>query len=194
MFTTQSRSNMYEWRTSVAADFAIWRCASSLAFPGGDVTLEFTFISMPTSLAVTVSTVTLPMAFTQKEFYTVRKKATVQSSINFLSLQNHFLPLKISRAPRSLLKIINLCIFLSQLSLYMYNYTNKSSQCIFALAYKESDLRKKAFVKKWQERLLKSLTLPFEVYALLECMLASLYVCFLKQSLKLFIWNQPLRK
>lgn len=49
---------------SVAADFAIWRCASSLALPGGDVALEFTFISMPTSLAVTVSTVTLSVAST----------------------------------------------------------------------------------------------------------------------------------
>lgn len=87
-------SNVNEWHTSVAADFAIWRCASSFAFPGGDVTLEFAFISMPTSLAVTVSTVTLPMAFTQKEFYTVRKKATFQSTINFLSLQkSFFLPL-----------------------------------------------------------------------------------------------------
>lgn len=49
---------------SVAADLAIWRCASSLALPGGDVALEFTFISMPTSLAVTVSTVTLAVAST----------------------------------------------------------------------------------------------------------------------------------
>lgn len=47
---------------SVAADFAIWRCASPLAFPWADVTLEFTFVSMPTSSAVTVSTVTLAVA------------------------------------------------------------------------------------------------------------------------------------
>lgn len=51
-------------RPSVTADLAIWRCTSSLALPGGDGALEFTFISMPTSLAVTVSTVTLAMAST----------------------------------------------------------------------------------------------------------------------------------
>lgn len=49
---------------SVAADFAIWRGASPLAFPWADVTLEFTFVSMPTSSTVTVSTVTLAMAST----------------------------------------------------------------------------------------------------------------------------------
>lgn len=49
-------------QTSVAADLAIWRCASPLTLPWADVTLEFTFISMPTSRAVTVSTVTLSMA------------------------------------------------------------------------------------------------------------------------------------
>lgn len=49
---------------SVAADFAIWRCASPLAFPWADVTLELTFVSMPTSSTVTVSTVTLAMAST----------------------------------------------------------------------------------------------------------------------------------
>lgn len=52
-------------QTSVAADFAIWRCASPLAFPWADVTLEFTFVSMPTSSTVTVSTVTLAMAWKQ---------------------------------------------------------------------------------------------------------------------------------
>lgn len=77
------RSKADGGHTSVAADLAIWRCASSLALPGGDVALEFTFISMPTSLAVTVSTVTLAVAFTQNEFYTVRKKATLKSRINF---------------------------------------------------------------------------------------------------------------
>lgn len=71
-------SDEHERHTSVTADFAIWRCASSLALPGGDVTLEFAFISMPTSLAVTVSTVTLSVAFTQNEFYTVRKESNFQ--------------------------------------------------------------------------------------------------------------------
>lgn len=52
-------------QTSVAADFAIWRCASPLALPWADVTLEFTFVSMPTSGTVTVSTVTLAMAWKQ---------------------------------------------------------------------------------------------------------------------------------
>lgn len=47
--------------TSVAADFAIWRGASSLAFPRADVTLEVTFVSMPTGSTVTVSTITLAM-------------------------------------------------------------------------------------------------------------------------------------
>lgn len=47
--------------TSVATDFAIWRRASPLAFPGADVTLEFAFVSMPTSSTVTVSTITLAM-------------------------------------------------------------------------------------------------------------------------------------
>jgi len=78
LFFPQLRGNEYERHTSVAADFAIWRCTSSLALPGGDVTLEFAFISMPTSLAVTVSTVTLSVAFTQNEFYTVRKKSSFQ--------------------------------------------------------------------------------------------------------------------
>lgn len=48
--------------TSVAADFAIWRHASSLAFPRADVTLEFTFVSMPTGSTVTVSAITLAMS------------------------------------------------------------------------------------------------------------------------------------
>ena len=52
-------------QTSVAADFAIWRCASPLALPWADITLEFTFVSMPTSSTVTVSTVTLAMAWKQ---------------------------------------------------------------------------------------------------------------------------------
>lgn len=52
-------------QTSVAADFAIWRCASPLAFPRADVTQEFTSVSMPTSSTVTVSTVTLAMAWKQ---------------------------------------------------------------------------------------------------------------------------------
>ena len=52
-------------QTSVAADFAIWRCASPFAFPWADITLEFTFVSMPTSSTVTVSTVTLAMAWKQ---------------------------------------------------------------------------------------------------------------------------------
>lgn len=50
-------------QTSVAADFAIWRRASPPAFPGADVTLEFTSVSMPTGSTVTVSTVTLAMAW-----------------------------------------------------------------------------------------------------------------------------------
>lgn len=49
---------------SVAADFAIRRCAPFLALPWADVTLEFAFVAMPTSLAVTVSTVTLSVAST----------------------------------------------------------------------------------------------------------------------------------
>lgn len=53
-------------QTSVAADFAIWRRASPLAFPWADVALVFTFVSMPTSSTVTVSTVTLAMAWKQK--------------------------------------------------------------------------------------------------------------------------------
>lgn len=65
-------------QTSVTADLAIRRCASPLAFPWADVTLEFTFISMPTSRAVTVSTVTHSMACNQrwhvKERETKRKK------------------------------------------------------------------------------------------------------------------------
>lgn len=51
-------------RASVAADFAIWRCTSAFAFPWTHVALEFTFVSMPTSSTVTVSTVTLAMAST----------------------------------------------------------------------------------------------------------------------------------
>lgn len=54
-------------QTSVAADFAIWRCAFPLAFPWVDVTLELTFVSMPTSSTVTVSTVTLAMAWKDME-------------------------------------------------------------------------------------------------------------------------------
>lgn len=50
--------------TSVAADFAIWGCAPPLAFPWADVTLKLTFVSMPTSSTVTVSTVALAMAST----------------------------------------------------------------------------------------------------------------------------------
>ena len=56
-------------QTSVAADFAIWRCASPFAFPWADVTLEFTFVSMPTSSTVTVSTVTLAMAWKQMRMH-----------------------------------------------------------------------------------------------------------------------------
>lgn len=52
-------------QTSVAADFPIWSLASPLAFPWADVTLEFTFVSMPTRSTVTVSTVTLAMAWKQ---------------------------------------------------------------------------------------------------------------------------------
>lgn len=51
-------------RASVAADFAIWRCTSAFAFPWAHVALEFTFVSMPTSSTVAVSTVTLAMAST----------------------------------------------------------------------------------------------------------------------------------
>lgn len=57
-------------QTSVAADFAIWRCASPLALPWADITLEFTFVSMPTSSTVTVSTVTLAMAWKQIRAHT----------------------------------------------------------------------------------------------------------------------------
>lgn len=70
-------------QTSVAADFAIWRCASPLAFPWADVTLEFTSVSMPTSSTVTVSTVTLAMAWKQ-----IRKQ---QGRSSPLSMQNRFL-------------------------------------------------------------------------------------------------------
>lgn len=52
-------------QTSVAADFAVWRRAPPLALPWADVTLEFTFVSMPTSSTVTVSTVTLAVAWKQ---------------------------------------------------------------------------------------------------------------------------------
>lgn len=62
---------------SVAADFAIWRCASPLAFPWADVTLEFTFVSMPTSSTVTVSTVTLAMASTHLSGVLVQTLAVV---------------------------------------------------------------------------------------------------------------------
>lgn len=48
--------------TSVAADFSIWRHASSLALPRADVTLEFTFVSMPTGSTVTVSAITVAMS------------------------------------------------------------------------------------------------------------------------------------
>lgn len=108
MFSSQSRSNAYEWHTSVAADFAIWRCASSLALPGGDIALEFTFISMPTRLAVTVSTVTLSVAFTQNEFYTVRKKATLKAELTFYHFVIIFVFWNNIPAPQSLLKIIKL--------------------------------------------------------------------------------------
>lgn len=63
--------------SSVAADFAIWRCASPLAFPWADVTLEFTFVSMPTSSTVTVSTVTLAMASTHLSGVLVQTLAVV---------------------------------------------------------------------------------------------------------------------
>lgn len=53
-------------QTSVAAYFAIWRCASPPAFPWADVTLKLTFVSMPTGRTVTVSTVTLPVAWKYK--------------------------------------------------------------------------------------------------------------------------------
>lgn len=109
MFSSQLRSNVYEWHTSVTADFAIWRCASSLALPGGDIALEFAFISMPTSLAVTVSTVTLSMAFTQNEFYTVRKKATSKAELTFYPFVIIFAFWSNIPAPYSLLKIIKLC-------------------------------------------------------------------------------------
>lgn len=69
-------------QTSVAADLAIWRCASTFTLPWADVTLEFTFISMPTSRAVTVSTVTLSMACNHK--YRMKEK-TNQSSWAFLN-------------------------------------------------------------------------------------------------------------
>lgn len=49
---------------SVATDFAVWRCTSAFAFPWAHVALEFTFVSMPTSSTVAVSTVTLAMAST----------------------------------------------------------------------------------------------------------------------------------
>lgn len=62
---------------SVAADFAIWRRASPLAFPWADVTLEFTFVSMPTSSTVTVSTVTLAMASTHLSGVLVQTLAVV---------------------------------------------------------------------------------------------------------------------
>lgn len=62
---------------SVAADFAIWRCASPLAFPWADVTLEFTFVSMPTSSTVTVSTVTLAMASTHLSGVLIKTLAVV---------------------------------------------------------------------------------------------------------------------
>lgn len=52
-------------QTSVAANFAIWWCASPLALPWADVTLEFTLVSMPTGSTVTVATVTLAMAWKQ---------------------------------------------------------------------------------------------------------------------------------
>lgn len=65
-------------QTSVAADFAIWRRAFPPAFPWADVTLEFTSVSMPTSSTVTVSTVTLAMAWKQ-----IRKQQ-VMSSLLFV--------------------------------------------------------------------------------------------------------------
>lgn len=63
--------------SSVAADFAVWRCASPLAFPRADVTLEFTFVSMPTSSTVTVSTVTLAVASTHLSCVLVQALAVV---------------------------------------------------------------------------------------------------------------------
>lgn len=64
-------------QTSIAADFAIWRRASLLAFPRADVTVEFTSISMPTSSTVTVSTVTLAMAWKK-----IRKQQVMDSYIS----------------------------------------------------------------------------------------------------------------
>lgn len=62
---------------SVAADFAIWRRAFPLALPRADVTLEFTFVSMPTGGAVTVSTVTLAVASTHLSRVLVQTLAVV---------------------------------------------------------------------------------------------------------------------
>lgn len=62
---------------SVAADFPIWSLASPLAFPWADVTLEFTFVSMPTRSTVTVSTVTLAMASTHLSGILVQTLAVV---------------------------------------------------------------------------------------------------------------------
>jgi len=75
--------------TSVAADFAIWRCASPLAFPWADVTLVFTCVSMPTGSAVTVSTVTLAVAWKQSRKHTMTPSFSFQLSCFFkISCQN----------------------------------------------------------------------------------------------------------
>lgn len=73
-------------QTSVAADFAIWRRASPPAFPWADVTLEFTSVSMPTGSTVTVSTVTLAMAWKHirkpqlmSSLLSVRKKKNISA-------------------------------------------------------------------------------------------------------------------
>lgn len=62
---------------SVAADFAIWRCASLPAFPWAHVTLELTFVSMPTSSTVTVSTVTLAMPSANLSSFLIQALAVI---------------------------------------------------------------------------------------------------------------------
>lgn len=62
---------------SIAADLAIWRRASPLALPWADVALEFTFVSMPTGGAVTVSTVTLSMASTHLSCVLIQTLAVI---------------------------------------------------------------------------------------------------------------------
>ena len=80
------RKSLFPLQTSVGADLAIWRRASLLAFPGADVTLELTFITMPTGGTVTVSTVTLAVAWNKSRTHIYKPLSSPNHKVCLLFL------------------------------------------------------------------------------------------------------------